>query len=99
MVDCTGHGVPGAFMSMIGHNLLDQIVIENGVTEPSQILNALHRGVQSALKQGANVVDTSDGMDVALCTIDTDKNELSFAGAYRPLLIINNGKLGKNRAR
>lgn len=89
-VDCTGHGVPGAFMSMIGHNLLNQIIIEKGITEPASILNELHRGVQSALKQGSNtVIDTSDGMDVSLCTIDLQKRELQFAGAYRPLFIFN----------
>jgi ligand-binding sensor domain-containing protein/serine phosphatase RsbU (regulator of sigma subunit) len=88
-VDCTGHGVPGAFMSMIGHNLLNQIISENGITEPDQILNALHQGVQAALKQGTNVVDTSDGMDVALCSIDTITNEVKYAGAYRPLFIVN----------
>jgi ligand-binding sensor domain-containing protein/serine phosphatase RsbU (regulator of sigma subunit) len=89
-VDCTGHGVPGAFMSMIGHNLLNQIIIEKGITEPASILNELHHGVQSALKQGSNtVVDTSDGMDVSLCTIDMQKRELQFAGAYRPLFVFN----------
>jgi ligand-binding sensor domain-containing protein/serine phosphatase RsbU (regulator of sigma subunit) len=88
-VDCTGHGVPGAFMSMIGHNLLNQIIVEKGITEPASILNELHRGVQSALKQGSSVVDTSDGMDVSICTVDIEKRELQFSGAYRPLFIIN----------
>ena len=95
VVDCTGHGVPGAFMSMIGHNLLNQIVNENGTTKPDEILSALNQGVQSALRQGKNVVETSDGMDVAICTIDNNKNELQFAGAFRPLLIINESELKK----
>lgn len=94
-VDCTGHGVPGAFMSMIGHNLLNQIISENGITEPDLILNALHQGVQAALKQGTNVVDTSDGMDVALCSIDTQTNEVKYAGAYRPLYIVNGAEFKK----
>jgi ligand-binding sensor domain-containing protein/serine phosphatase RsbU (regulator of sigma subunit) len=89
VVDCTGHGVPGAFMSMIGHNLLNQIIIENGITAPNQILDALHKGVQSALKQGTSVVDTSDGMDVAICSINSDNTELQYAGAFRPLFILN----------
>ncbi|MBL7884537.1 MAG: SpoIIE family protein phosphatase, partial [Bacteroidia bacterium] len=97
-VDCTGHGVPGAFMSMIGHNLLNQIISENGITEPDQILNSLHKGVQTALKQGTNIVDTSDGMDVAICSVDTKNNELKFAGAYRPLFMIKNGTFGKIEA-
>ncbi|MCW3086065.1 MAG: rsbU 6 [Bacteroidetes bacterium] len=98
VVDCTGHGVPGAFMSMIGHNLLNQIISENGITEPDQILDALHKGVQSALKQGTSVVDTSDGMDVALCTINADNTELQYAGAFRPLFIINGNKFDKIEA-
>ncbi|MCX6296310.1 MAG: triple tyrosine motif-containing protein [Bacteroidetes bacterium] len=97
-VDCTGHGVPGAFMSMIGHNLLNQIISENGITEADEILNALHRGVQAALKQGTNVVDTSDGMDVAICCIDSENTELQYAGAYRPLYKVNKGKLEKIEA-
>ncbi|MCB0396126.1 MAG: SpoIIE family protein phosphatase, partial [Flavobacteriales bacterium] len=85
-VDCTGHGVPGAFMSMIGHNLLNQIVIENGITRPSEILNRLNAGVQKALQQGhANQVETSDGMDVAICCINAEEMEVQFAGAFRPL--------------
>lgn len=98
IVDCTGHGVPGAFMSMIGHNLLNQIISENGVTEPDQILSMLHQGVQAALKQGSNVVDTSDGMDVALCVIDEDNSRLSYAGAYRPLYIFRKNDVEKIEA-
>ncbi|MBI3519719.1 MAG: hypothetical protein HY062_10230, partial [Bacteroidetes bacterium] len=60
VVDCTGHGVPGAFMSMIGHNLLNQIVSEKGLATPGLILEELHKGVQAALKQGHNDVDTND---------------------------------------
>lgn len=88
-VDCTGHGVPGAFMSMIGHNLLNQIVIENGITEPAEILNQLHKGVQAALKQGQVGVESKDGMDVSLCVFDTQKNELQYAGAYRTLYLLS----------
>ena len=98
VVDCTGHGVPGAFMSMIGHNLLNQIIIENGITAPDQILNALHKGVQSALKQGTSVVDTSDGMDVAICSIDSNNTEMLFAGAFRPLFILNGSTFKKVEA-
>lgn len=95
VVDCTGHGVPGAFMSMIGHNLLNQIVIEKGVTNPAEILSRLNNGVQDALKQKSAEGETMDGMDVALCTIDSSKNEIEFAGAYRPLYFIKNGNLEK----
>ncbi|MCC6691104.1 MAG: SpoIIE family protein phosphatase, partial [Bacteroidia bacterium] len=94
VVDCTGHGVPGAFMSMIGHNLLNQIVIENGVSHADEILNLLHKGVQAALKQGQVGVESKDGMDVSLCVIDSKTNELQFAGAYRTLYILNELKAG-----
>ncbi len=89
IVDCTGHGVPGAFMSMIGHNLLHQIIMENGVTDPGSVLNLLHTGVQAALKQGVNEINTADGMDVAICAINTDTFEIKYAGANRSLLLVN----------
>jgi ligand-binding sensor domain-containing protein/serine phosphatase RsbU (regulator of sigma subunit) len=90
-VDCTGHGVPGAFMSMIGHNLLNQIVNENGITDAAEILNYLNKGVQQALKQNQSS-ETRDGMDVCLCVFDDTKQVVEYAGAYRPLY-----KLDKNK--
>lgn len=96
VVDCTGHGVPGAFMSMIGHNLLHQIVLEKGFTDPGEILNNLHKGVQEALRQGHNEISTNDGMDVSIITINDARNEIKWAGANRPLVIVNkNGELSK----
>ncbi|PBQ34477.1 hypothetical protein CNR22_22745 [Sphingobacteriaceae bacterium] len=96
VVDCTGHGVPGAFMSMIGHNLLRQIVLERGVTEPGEILNNLHKGVQEALRQGHNEISTNDGMDVSIITISEKSNEIKWAGANRPLVMVNkDGELSK----
>lgn len=89
VVDCTGHGVPGAFMSMIGHNLLNQIVSENGVTSPEEILNHLHKGVQDALRQGQNEISTNDGMDLSILTIDNKDNSMTWAGANRPLIFIS----------
>lgn len=95
-VDCTGHGVPGAFMSMIGHNLLNQIVSEKGISKPGLILEELHKGVQSALKQGHNDVNTNDGMDVSILALNTETKECLWAGAFRSLVIIdNNGELEK----
>lgn len=96
VVDCTGHGVPGAFMSMIGHNLLNQIVSEKGIYNPGLILEELHKGVQSALKQGNNAVNTNDGMDVSLLAINTETKECMWAGAFRSLVIVNDeGELDK----
>ncbi len=89
VVDCTGHGVPGAFMSMIGHNLLNQIISEKGIHEPGLILEELHKGVQSALKQGKNDVDTNDGMDVSILAINIETYECLWAGAFRSLVIID----------
>ena len=89
VVDCTGHGVPGAFMSMIGHNLLHQIVSEKGITDPADILNNLHKGVQEALRQGQNEVNTNDGMDVSLIAINENTKEIKWAGANRPLITID----------
>lgn len=93
--DCTGHGVPGALMSMIGHNLLNQIVLEKGITKPATILNNLNTMVQTALKQGISNIDTTDGMDVALCVFNKQTREVEYAGANRPLIIASTGELKK----
>lgn len=97
VVDCTGHGVPGAFMSMIGHNLLNQIVSEKGFSDPGLILEELHKGVQSALKQGGhNDNNTNDGMDVSILALNTETRECLWAGAFRSLVIVHkNGVLEK----
>jgi serine phosphatase RsbU (regulator of sigma subunit) len=96
VVDCTGHGVPGAFMSMIGHNLLNQISGDKTYLTPGTILEKLHLGVQAALKQGQNNVNTNDGMDVSLLALNTETREINWAGAYRSLIIVtNDGELEK----
>lgn len=94
-IDCTGHGVPGAFMSMIGHNMLNQIILEKKITEPAQILQQLNESVKSALKQQGKEKETQDGMDVALCVIDEKSDTLFFAGAFRPLILIKGQSLEK----
>ncbi|MBL4710612.1 MAG: SpoIIE family protein phosphatase [Flavobacteriales bacterium] len=92
-VDCTGHGVPGAFMSMIGTILLDDIVEKKGIYEPDLILSELHQDVVKALKQDTREKASRDGMDIALCVLNEELSELSFAGAFRPLVHIRNGEL------
>ena len=87
-IDCTGHGVPGAFMAMIGNTLLNQIVKENKIYEPDKILENLHIGVRLALKQNEKGSDSRDGMDVCLCRFEPAKNTLTFAGAKRPLYMV-----------
>lgn len=85
-VDCTGHGVSGAFLSMIGHTLLNKIVLEDHILDPAQILEHLHSGVRTALQQETG--DTRDGMDVCLCRIYADRQHATFAGASRPLYYV-----------
>lgn len=96
-VDCTGHGVPGALMSMIGNTLLNQIILEKNISKPDEILNSLHVGVRHALKQDAGG-DTRDGMDLALIIINEQNSSLEYAGAYRALWIIRNGVLNETKA-
>jgi serine phosphatase RsbU (regulator of sigma subunit) len=85
-IDCTGHGVPGAFMSVIGDSLMNQIVNISGITSPDEILRSLKEGVERSLKQDEN--DNRDGMDVALCVIDRYHKKLEFAGARNPLYYV-----------
>ena len=94
-VDCTGHGVPGAFMSMIGHNLLNQIIIESGITKPSEILDQLHLGVRKVLQQDDSSTGNRDGMDIALVAIDKKMKTLEYAGANRPLYYVRNSALNE----
>ncbi|MBN4062081.1 MAG: hypothetical protein COA57_12495 [Flavobacteriales bacterium] len=92
-IDCTGHGVPGAFMTIIGHNGLNKAIteVENG--HPSEILDALNREVSETFKQHNTQSDIKDGMDVAMCAIDYKNMEAEFAGAYNPLYLVRDGIL------
>jgi serine phosphatase RsbU (regulator of sigma subunit) len=95
-VDCTGHGVPGAFMSIIGNTLLNEIVTEKNITSPAEILNELHLGVKTALKQSGNSEnERRDGMDIALCSLNEEGTILEYAGANRPLWIFRKNKNGE----
>lgn len=95
-VDCTGHGVPGAFMSMIGHTLLNEIVNQHKITDPAQILGFLHNNIRKVLHQSAEDGNSNDdGMDICICAIEPVENEkgedqakVVFAGAKRPLVYI-----------
>jgi len=86
-VDCTGHGIPGAFMSMMANEILNEIVIARNIIEPDKILNELHKRVRIALRQKES--DNSDGMDIAICSIDTVDKIVEFAGAGNPIIYIN----------
>lgn len=98
VADCTGHGVPGAFMSMIGHEQLSRIIIEKNITTPAIILDELHQGVRKALKQDHSSGESRDGMDIALCKIYLTQNKIEYAGANRPLWIIRNNELTETKA-
>jgi serine phosphatase RsbU (regulator of sigma subunit)/HAMP domain-containing protein len=89
-VDCTGHGVPGALMSMIGNTLLNEIVIFGGTTNPAEILNILNQRIIEELNKDVNQT-TYDGMDIAICVIDDEKRILEYSGAYRPLSYFKDG--------
>jgi ligand-binding sensor domain-containing protein/serine phosphatase RsbU (regulator of sigma subunit) len=93
-VDCTGHGVPGAFMSIVGHNLLDRVVGEQKITQPAKILDELNKSISDTLRQ-TDLEDNTvrDGMDIALCAFDKKKGILEFAGAFNPLWLIRNKEL------
>jgi serine phosphatase RsbU (regulator of sigma subunit) len=88
--DCTGHGVPGAFMSMVGAGKLNDAVAQS--TDTSEILSLLNKGIKSALKQSeTDESATRDGMDIALCSVDTNARIVKYAGANRPIWIIRKG--------
>lgn len=91
VVDCTGHGVPGAFMSMLGNTSLTNIVLQQGITKPHEILNQLSKEVDFILQQ--HVTQNTDSMDMALCVIDPQNKVLEYAGANNPLIYIQNNTM------
>ena len=97
-VDCTGHGVPGAMMSVVGFNLLEQAVNERGLSKPSEILRHLDWGVNKLLRQSESAGAVKDGMDLALCAYDPATKQLQYAGAFNPLYHLRNGELREIKA-
>jgi serine phosphatase RsbU (regulator of sigma subunit)/streptogramin lyase len=91
-VDCTGHGVPGAFMSIIGHNSLNKIVREYGIIKPSAILDQLNNEVVKALL-ARHETTINDGMDLSLVALDKKKRTMEYAGAYNPLYVVREGSI------
>jgi serine phosphatase RsbU (regulator of sigma subunit) len=96
--DCTGHGVPGAFMSMLGNSFLEEIINTNKITDPGVILDNLSREVKRALHQKGNINEAKDGMDISICVIDRKRNTLQFSGAYNNLYLVRNGELNEYNA-
>jgi len=97
-VDCTGHGVPGAFMSIIGHNSLTKIVREYGILEPGKILSQLNKEVLETLHQRSDSREVYDGMDLALVCYDRKQKYLEYSGAFNPMYLVRNGELIETRA-
>lgn len=96
-VDCTGHGVPGAFMSLIGNDMLNSIVKDSPELEVSDMLEMLNYKVKKALYQGDNGQGLHDGMDIALCKINRKSGIVEFAGAYRPLYYFSGSELKESK--
>jgi serine phosphatase RsbU (regulator of sigma subunit)/DNA-binding response OmpR family regulator len=96
-VDCTGHGVPGAFMSMISSKMLNQAIIEHQLEDPAEVLKSIDAYVIRELKQDLSDTLTSTGMDISLCKFDYNSNEVEFAGAFQSLYHISDGLLEQEK--
>ncbi|MCK5823417.1 MAG: DUF4154 domain-containing protein [Bacteroidales bacterium] len=92
-VDCTGHGVPGALMSIVGKDLLDHSISELGLIKPSEILESLNTGIKNTFYQNNAGIVAKDGMDMSLITIEQKTKVLEFAGAKNPIYLIRNNSL------
>ena len=97
-VDCTGHGVPGAFMSIVGHNNLKNALQKTNGESPAKVLDELNRGVSETLHQREDGSSSKDGMDIACCAINFETLELEYAGAYNPLYILRDGEIEQIKA-
>jgi serine phosphatase RsbU (regulator of sigma subunit) len=92
-IDCTGHGVPGAFLTFIGHNALRKAIETAGVKDPSRLLDLMNTEVKNTLGQQRSQNELNDGMEVGLCIYDRETRMLEYAGAGTPLSIFRDGKL------
>jgi serine phosphatase RsbU (regulator of sigma subunit) len=93
LADCTGHGVPGAFMSMLGYAIINEIVNRREITNSSFALNELRSQIKASLRQTGKEGENKDGMDIAFCSVNTDTNILDFAGANCDLIIFRNNEM------
>ena len=97
-VDCTGHGVPGAFMSIVGYNQLKQALIITEGSSPAEMLNQLNKGVTETLHQKDADSTSRDGMDIAMCSLNMETLELEYAGAFNPLYLLREGEIVQFKA-
>ena len=93
VADCTGHGVPGAFMSILGISFLNQITDRHECDSAAMVLNLMREYIMKALQQTGREHEQKDGIDMAFCIIDTDKDQLQYAGAFNPLYVVQKGKM------
>jgi len=94
--DCTGHGVPGALMSMIGMEIIEKTINEDNIEMPSKILSILNKGLEKTFSRGKNIgTIIRDGMDIGLCAIDKKRKKLFYSGAFFPLYLIRNNCLSE----
>ncbi|MCE3280556.1 MAG: protein serine/threonine phosphatase [Bacteroidetes bacterium] len=98
VIDCTGHGVPGAFMTFVAYSLLNEAVLEHGIDNPAAILNEMRRNLNKMLRQKNDSEALKDGMDISIYAIDFKKMELEYAGAYNPLWYIRKNVLTEIKA-
>ncbi len=92
-IDCTGHGVPGAMLSMIGYFIINQVISQPKEFSAGEILDQMHAGVRSTLRQDQEGASARDGMDIALCKINHKTKVIEYSGAHRPLYLVSNGEL------
>ncbi|MDQ3190741.1 MAG: tetratricopeptide repeat protein [Bacteroidota bacterium] len=93
VVDCTGHGVPGALLSIVSHNYLTRSVNEEKLTSPAAILDYLNKAIHESLNKNKSDFQVNDGMDIAICALHDDGKTLEYAGAYNPLLLVKNNAI------
>jgi serine phosphatase RsbU (regulator of sigma subunit) len=93
--DCTGHGVPGGFMSVLGISLLNEIINSCATYNSDTLLNELRKRIITSLRQSSSFDSIKDGMDIALCCIDKDKQVIEFSGAYNPMYVVADSQLSE----
>lgn len=100
VADCTGHGVPGAFMSMLGITLLNDIVMHENVAKltAARVLDNLRQKLKEALRQTGRAGEAADGIDLAFCIFNTKSTQMQYAGAFRPLIIVRNNEIIEYKA-
>jgi serine phosphatase RsbU (regulator of sigma subunit) len=98
VADCTGHGVPGAFMSALGISILDEIITNNSNLKANTILNLMREKIKTSLHQTGKQGEANDGLDLALCILHKNRKTIEYSGAYNPLIHFHDGELTEYRA-